>query len=674
MKQLLYGVAYYDEYMPQDKDRIDRDMEMMQKAGINVIRIAESTWATEEPENGVFDFTHVTRALEAAEKAGISVIVGTPTYAVPPWLAAQHPEVLAVTERGPGKYGARQIMDITSPAYLFHGERIIRRLLRCVQKYGNVIGFQLDNETKHYHTAGPNVQKRFVKYLREKFQTVEALNRAFGFNYWSNRVDCWENVPDVTGSINGSFRAEFEKFRRMLVTEYLAWQSDIVREYLKEGQFITHNFDYEWRGYSFGVQPDVNHKEAAQALTVAGCDIYHPTQDLLTGAEIAFGGDVCRSLRQDNYLVLETQAQGFPEWTPYDGQLRLQAFSHLASGANAVMYWHWHSIHNSFETYWKGLLSHELEENAPYREACTIGADFARLSPRLVNLRKKNRAALLLSNEALTALEQFRMMGGKVRYNDVVRLIYDALYELNVECDVLFPTDTARLADYAFVAVPALYSAPDSLLLALKDYVQQGGCLLGSFKTGFTNEHVAVAHEPQPHLLTECFGVTYDQFTEPREVTLTGDGFSLSEEERQVSVWMELLRPGTAKTLSSYRHANWGKYAAVTVNAFGKGTAAYLGCQPTKAYVKALLRSLLGDRGLLEAAGTEFPVIVRGGVNEAGRKIRYYFNYTGETREQRYPYGAGTELLSGKRLRQEDSLTLAPWGIAIVEEEGGNGQ
>ena len=364
MDHLLYGVAYYDEYMPYE--RLDKDMEMMREAGINVIRIAESTWASEEPEEGVFDFTHVERALAAAQKAGISVIVGTPTYAVPPWLAARHPEVIAITARGQGKYGARQNMDITAPAYRFHAEKVIRRLVECVQKYPNVIGFQIDNETKHYGTAGPNVQKRFAAYLREKFGTVQAMNAAFGFNYWSNRVDCWENLPDVTGTINFSYAAEFAKFQRGLVDEFLSWQADIVREYLRPQQFITHNFDYEWRGHSFGVQPDVDHKSAARCLTLAGCDIYHETQDRLTGKEIAFGGAMCRSLKRDNYLVIETNAQGHVTWTPYPGQLRLQAFSHVASGANGVMYWHWHSIHNSFETYWKGLLSHDLQPNAAY--------------------------------------------------------------------------------------------------------------------------------------------------------------------------------------------------------------------------------------------------------------------------------------------------------------------
>ena len=210
MDHLLYGVAYYDEYMPYE--RLEEDMRMMKEAGINTIRIAESTWSSEEPEEGVFDFTHVRRVLRAAEKEGLHVIVGTPTYAIPPWLAKLHPEVLAITEKGPGRYGARQIMDITSPAYLYYAERVIRKLMEAVQPYSCVIGFQLDNETKYYGTAGKNVQQGFVKYLREKFQDdLDAMNHEFGLDYWSNRINAWEDFPDVRGTINGSLGAEFEK-------------------------------------------------------------------------------------------------------------------------------------------------------------------------------------------------------------------------------------------------------------------------------------------------------------------------------------------------------------------------------------------------------------------------------------------------------------------------------
>ncbi len=371
MQQLLYGVAYYDEYMPYD--RLDEDIRMMKDAGINVVRIAESTWSTHEPQNGVFDFSSVDRVLEAMHKAGIKVIVGTPTYAIPTWMVKEHPDVLAVTPQGPGHYGRRQNMDITHPVYLFHAERIIRKLIGRVCDHPAVIGYQVDNETKYYQTCGPNVQLQFVKYMRDTYGDLQTINQRFGLDYWSNRINSWEDFPSMVGTINGSLGGEFARFQRKLVTDFLAWQAALVNETKRPGQFITHNFDLEWRGYSHAVQPAVDHFAAARALDIAGIDIYHPSQDALTGTEISFGGDMTRSLKGTNYLVLETQAQAFPHWTPFPGQLRLQAFSHLASGANMVSYWHWHSIHNSFETYWKGLLSHDFASNYVYEEAKTIG-------------------------------------------------------------------------------------------------------------------------------------------------------------------------------------------------------------------------------------------------------------------------------------------------------------
>lgn len=153
---LLFGAAYYSEYLPYD--RVEKDMEMMEKAGMNTIRIAESTWSTIEPKDGIFDFTHLDKMLEAAARHHISVIVGTPTYAIPAWLAKKYPDILALTNNGQNIYGARQNMDITHAGYLFHCERVIRAMMEHIKDVPHIIGFQLDNETKSYGTAGPRVQ------------------------------------------------------------------------------------------------------------------------------------------------------------------------------------------------------------------------------------------------------------------------------------------------------------------------------------------------------------------------------------------------------------------------------------------------------------------------------------------------------------------------------------
>ena len=677
MKELLYGVAYYDEYMPYD--RLDKDVEMMKKAGINTVRIAESTWSTCEPQPGVFDFSHVERVMDAMEEAGINVIIGTPTYAVPTWMVKAHPDVLAETVRGRGIYGARQIMDITHPVYLFYAERVIRELMKRTAHRKCVIGFQLDNETKYYGTAGKNVQEQFVKYIREKFHDdLDALNYEFGLDYWSNRINAWEDFPDVRGTINGSLGAEFEKFQRTLVDKFLGWQADIVNEYRREDQFVTHNLDFEWRGYSYGIQPYVNHFHASQCLTIAGTDIYHPTQDDLTGAEIAFGGDLIRSLKQDNYLVIETEAQGFPGWTPYKGQLRLQAYSHLASGANSVMYWHWHSIHNSFETYWKGLLSHDFQENATYREACTIGNEFARLGKHLVNLKKKNEVAVLVSNEALTALNWFRIQeqapgadAKSIYYNDVMRWMYDTLYHMNVECDFIWP-ESENLEQYKAIVVPALYAAPDELLIRLNQYVENGGTLIASFKTAFANENVKVSHQVQPHILSNCFGVHYDQFTFPKNVGLTGEVIPEKTDQKgnahpAANVFMELLVSEGAEVLASYEHYNWKDYAAITRNHYGKGQAVYIGCMTDEETLKSVYKAVLPEADV-EIPEYHYPIIVRKGLNDLGKTVCYFLNYSGMELEMPYDYKNGIELLENTAVENGTALQMPAWGVKIVEE------
>ncbi len=683
--RLLFGVAYYDEYLPYD--RIETDMKMMEKAGINVIRIAESTWSTWEPQEGVFDFTRLHRMLSASAKHNISVIVGTPTYAVPAWLAAKCPDVIAETHDGPERYGRRQNMDITHPIYLKHAEIIIRRLMEETVPYKHVIGFQLDNETKAYDTCSEYAQKKFIRYLKEKFHDdLDALNHSFGLDYWSNRINAWEDFPDVRGTINGSLGAEYEKFQRKLVTDFLAWQHAIVSEYARPDQFITQNFDYEWRGYSFGMQPDVNHWEAAMPLTVAGCDIYHPSAQHLTGKEISFGGDIARSMKKGNYLVLETEAQGNHGWLHYPGQLRLQAFGHLASGSNSVMYWHWHSIHNSFESYWKGVLSHNLQENATYKEACTIGADFAAYGDHLKNLRKKADVAFLLSNESLTGLKWFPVRPG-LQYNDIVRWLYDAFYELNIECDILSVNDTDLFGQYKMLVTPVLYSVSDTLVNCLQHYAEEGGHLISTFKTAFSDPVLKIYPDNQPHGLTDVFGMTYDQFTDAVNVGLKNcvfltdtDTVHGAADDRAacaahggctapgtVHDWMELLIPGAARVLASYNHPYWGEYAAVTENQYGKGSAVYLGCYFDKAFLKELLSYLLPKAGIPLPA-TQFPVVLKRGVNAYGKEITYCFNYADEPASFTWHGKDGVLLMQGRHVKNGETVSLKGWDFAIIEQ------
>lgn len=597
---LLFGAAYYSEYLPYD--RVEKDMEMMEKAGMNTIRIAESTWSTIEPKDGIFDFTHLDKMLEAAARHHISVIVGTPTYAIPAWLAKKYPDI---------------------------------------------------NE----------------------------FNREFGLDYWSNRVNTWEDFPDIRGTINESLAAEFAKFQRLLVTRFLAWQAAIVFGYKRPDQFITQNFDYDWTDHSIGYQPEVNQYEAARCMTVAGCDIYHPSQSLLTGEEITFCGNISRSLKKDNYLVLETQAQGNIAWLPYPGQLRLQAYSHIANGSNSVMYWHWHSIHNAIESYWKGILSHDFSENETYREAASIGADWKRIGPHLSNLQKKNRAAILLDNNSLTGLRLFPLKDlGNYSYNTVARWLGDALYHLNIEYDMISSAER-DFSSYECLIVPALYSASEDLLTAISDYVKNGGHLITTFRSGFSDEQLKIYADTQPHILQECLGIHYDQYTYPVDVSVTLPDFMASDVGSSCSDesctnsskclhWMDLVTCDTATPLFFYDHPVWKKYAAATVNQFGKGSALYLSSMFDGALLEKVLVHYFASlpETLLAHPECHFPLIIREGVNDFGKRVRFYFNYSGEKQTAICKGFSGTELLSGRKIMEQETFSLEPWGVVIMEE------
>lgn len=684
-EKLYFGAAYYSEYLPYD--RVEKDMEMMEKAGMNVIRIAESTWSTLEPQEGVYDFTHIDRMLNAAACHHISVIVGTPTYAVPTWLVKKYPDILAITQNGRERYGHRQNMDITNPDYLSHAERVIRVLMEHVKDVPHVIGYQLDNETKSYGTAGPRVQAMFVDYLKENFPDINDFNHEFGLDYWSNRVNDWDDFPDVRGTINQSLAAEFCKFQRSLVTKFLSWQADIVREYKRDDQFITQNFDFDWTTHSIGYQSQVDQYDASRCMTVAGADIYHPSNEELTGAEITVCGNISRSLKKDNYLILETEAQGLTPWLPYPGQLRLQAYSHIANGSNSVMYWHWHSIHNAIESYWKGMLSHDFSENETYREAVVIGNEWKKIGSHLKNLKKENKIAIMLDNASLTGFTQFPLENaGANGYNTVMRWFSDALYRLNIEYDMISSKER-DFSSYECLIVPALYSAPESLLLALDSYVRNGGHLITTFRSGFSDEYLKIYPDMQPHILHECLGLHYDQFTHPHHVDIVpvqsdvmaaaqkhfshpdDSAFSLTSSACE---WMELITCDTAVPVLKYSHPAYERYAAAAKNQYGNGSTLYFGTMfENDELLESVLLSFLHETGFsggdLSSDAPHYPLIVKRGINDSGKELCYYLNYSKDPVSVTHHGKNGVELISETAIVCGNKIDLGGWGVAVVE-------
>jgi beta-galactosidase len=680
MDTILYGVAYYPEYMPHD--RLDKDVDLMQKAGITVVRVGESTWSTWEPRDGQFEFAWMQRVLDRMQQAGIRVILGTPTYSIPTWLYKQHPEI-AVTHGGtapplsnpyspsyppsqtPGYYGPRQNYDFLNPDFRRYAERIIRQVVGHFKDHPAVIGYQIDNETFPTGAVTRYTTAAFAERLKRKYETPETINRIWGLVYWGQLVPTWDDLPPRNGILNPGYKLEWENFQHDIVTEYLAWQAKIVREYKRPSQFITHDF-------SGGVHTNLDQWAIARNLDVVAENPYFETQDRLSARGIWLSGDLGRSLKHANYLVTETNAQTIgwdsrTQFPQYPGQLRLVVYAHAAAGANMVEYWHWSSLHYGQETYWKGVLSHDLEPNRAYAEVSRVAGELKKIGPQLVNLKKDNRVAILVSVDSANALS-YMPVSDRVGYMTVLQQMYGALYDLNTEPDFV-PAGDPALSRYQVLLIPPLYSASDAVLESIAGYVKAGGHVVMAFKSGFTNEYSTVRDVMAPGPLRAAAGFHYQEFTNLAEpVRLTPDPFSVGV-QNQGSVWEEFLIPDTAETLASFDHPYW-RFPAVTRNRYGNGTLTYEGTVITDTLQREIVRDALKRAGLT-GADQQLPLAlkVRHGRNSRGKLLHYYLNFSGQDQSFSYPYASGSDLLSGSALRKGQSVTVQPWDLAIVAEE-----
>jgi beta-galactosidase len=685
---VLYGVAYYNEYMPQDTPdaqniRLDKDVALMKAAGLNVVRMGESTWSLWEPEDGTFDYAWMDHIVDAMGKGGIKVILGTPTYAIPAWMAHQHPEIFA--DRIPpgmfgGKpiastYGLRQNMDTDSPAYRFYAERLIRHIVAHYKDNPTVIGWQLDNETSSYEAANPDVFIGFQHYLEKKFATPEALSKAWFLNYWGENLHTWEDLPKRDGTISTGYKLEWSRWSQMRVTDFLHWQATLVRACAGSRQFVTTD-------YGGMMKRDVNEEAVADSLDIVADNIYHETQDHYDGSFQALQSDFSRSLKHTNFLVTETNAQTIG-WTsqsqfpPYDGQLREDVYTYLANGANMVEYWHWASIAANQETYWKGILSHDLEPNREYAEMSKTAHELEKIGPKLVGLKVHNDVAILWSRDSANAIS-FMPYGGGVParswtgepdgYVSLVQQMHHALYDLNLGADFVFP-ETTDFSQYKLLIVPALYISDDALLQRISDYVKNGGHVVMTFKSGFANENSAVRWVRAPGPLREAAGISYQEFSNlEHPLALKDDPFHVGDANK-VQSWAEFLMPEHAKPLAFYDHPFFGKWPAITENQYGSGTLLYEGTYVSDPMQTAILKRTLDQLGLT-GSDQQLPhqVHVQHGVNREGKRIHYYFNYSADEMKFNYSYGDGTGLLRGTARSKGQQISLGPWDLAIIEE------
>ncbi|MCD7442455.1 beta-galactosidase [Streptomyces lincolnensis] len=679
--RVLFGAAYYHEYQPYE--RLKDDLDLMAEARFTVIRVGESVWSTWEPENGRFDLDWLQPVLDGAHERGISVILGTPTYAVPPWLARQYPEITGEVRTGERiGWGARQEVDLTHPAFRFHAERVIRKIVARYADHPAVIGFQVDNEPGLHLLHNHGVFQRFTDELREKYGDVETLNRAWGLVYWSHRLSTWADLWTPDGNVQPQYDLAWRRFQARLVTEFITWQADLVREYAHPGQFVTTCISYD--------RPGVEDDKLTERLDVTAGNPYYTMQDALELPDRGGAGqhwttngtwalyrsaDRMYSSRQEPFLVTETNAQaiGYP-WDnrpAYDGQWRQAAWALVSRGASMIEYWHWHTLHFGAETYWGGILPHNGRPGRVYRELAALGAELEKAGDLVASLTPDADVAFLYDAPSKWALQAQPPLGtadggpdGR-SYETIFDAFYRGAFDAGLQTRVLHPGQLAEADLPAVLVVPGYYAADEAILDRLTAYAEAGGHLVLGPRTGYGDSEARARTDAQPARLAEAAGVTYDEFSNlSTPLTATGtDTLPLPPEARALH-WADGLQAQGAEVLATYEHPHFGRWPAVTTHRHGAGRITYVGTVPNPEFAEALLRWAAETEGAWRPGHPS--VTATSATARDGRRVRFLHNWSWEPVSVPVPRPLRDALSD---TAYADEVPLGPWDVKVLTEE-----
>jgi beta-galactosidase len=691
--RVLFGAAYYTEYQPEE--RLKKDLDLMVDAHFSVIRVGESVWSTWEPENGRFDLDWLEPVLDGAHERGISVLLGTPTYAVPPWLVRLYPEIAG--ERATGQrigWGARQEADFTHPAFRFHAERVIRKIMDRYSNHPAVIGFQVDNEPGNelFHNRG--VFQRFVDYLRHTYADVETLNQEWGLVYWSHRLSTWADLWTPDGNVQPQYDVAWRRFQAEQTTEFIAWQAEIVREFSRPDQFVTTCIAYN--------RPALADNELARTLDVTAGNPYYAMQDGLalpgngkaaqdwasTGTwSLYLSADRMFSSRQEPFLVTETNAHsiGYP-WNirpAFDGQWRQAAWALVSRGARMIEYWHWHTLHFGAETYWGGVLPHNGLPGRTYREIARLGAELDAAGDLVAGLTPDADVAMLYSMPSKWLMQKYPPLArddgspDAGAYHGLFDPFYQGAFDAGLQSRIVH---VSQLLDaeggaagvvhrFPILVAAGLYIADDQTLDGLVAYAAAGGHLVLGPRTSYADLEGRARTEVMPARIAEAAGVWYDEFSNlsvELPVRPAASGLRMPEGAAGTR-WADGLQVTGAEVLARYEHPHFGQWPAITTNAHGKGRISYVGTVPNQQLAQALFRWLAPK----EISGWRTPaesVTSTSATARDGRRVRFLHNWSWQPTTVRIPVRV-RDVLDGHELAVGDELSLGSWDVRVLVEQ-----
>ncbi|MGM9538054.1 MAG: beta-galactosidase [Candidatus Onthomonas sp.] len=647
------GIDYYPEHW--DRAMWEEDASRMAKLGAHVVRIAEFAWSQMEPREGQFCFDWLDDAIEVLSRHGMKVILGTPTNCPPLWLYQDYPETIQWDRTGrPLHLGVRGHRCMMNPVFRKYAGRIVEEMARRYAGRPEIFAWQIDNELESNHCTCPTCTQGFRDYLKDKYGTLEALNRAWGSRVWSGEISHWEQITPLLGPeyqtdwFNPAWLQDYERYGAACTTDYVRFQRDIIRRYDPKAVVTTNS--------CFCANLPDFHQEFG-VLDVAAYDNYPPVrlpEDPEALYSNAFGLDFLRGFKQQNFWIMEQLGGHMGCWSPISptlepGMLEGYALQAVAHGADLLSFFRWRTACTGAEMFCHGLLDHSNADNRRLAELDRLCRRLERL-PRLNETTVHSQVAMLYSADQEYALKNQRQSEG-FAYWTQLRLLHNACMTLGVNLDVI--QEQSSLEGYKVVLVPTHFITDPDLAARLENFTRAGGTAIITNRSGVKDKNGnCILGELLPtcfRRLCGCYVEEYDPIGPVIQRLYAKGGGAY-----YITGWCDLLVPETAEVWARYADRFYAGTPAITKNRFGQGSAYYVGTVGEKALYRTLMLEAFREQGIpvIDTLPQGVEVTSRTG---PGGSYRFLFNNT----------------LHGKHFPMEgEQVVLGPLEVKIQTETG----
>jgi beta-galactosidase len=680
---MYFGVDYYPEHWvfphggtsENPEAQWQQDAELMVKAGINVVRVGDLSWGLCEPRDGKFEFDWLKRVMDIMGKAGIEVVLATPTAAPPVWLAQKHPEILPLDEKGiPRREGTRHAVCFNNDTYWNYSKRIVQAMAKALGKHKQLVAWQIDSGIGGHQTEwsfNEDTRLEWQNWLKLKYETVERLNQELGLRYWGQVVSAFDQIPMpmyAPTAHNPALLLDWARFSSDTIVAFLRMQADVLRE-LTPGIPLTTNLRALLRRF--------DHFDVAKIVDFVSIESNAVIKS--KAAELACDIDILRSLKKDDvrtpdgdygFWVIEQKA-GQVNWQDVNslvrpGVIRLFTYQLLSRGASGVLYYHWRQSRIGFEKFFGAVLPHHLQtNNRVFREISQIGEEIKLLAPALKDTRVVAEACILYTHDNHWALQQPMQPNKFFNLRDHIQLFYTALHDRNISVDFARPSED--LSKYKLVFAPSLHLLSGGEADQIKLYAQNGGTVVGTFNTGLVDEHAMAPVNGYPHDLTDLFGLEvleFDPLPPGEENHLTFKGAFPTSHMHPARLWCDIIEPKECQVLATYAKDFYAGRPAMTMHAFGLGKAVYIGTQSHQQFYYDLvdwLRQMCNLHPLLKVPDT-VQVSMR---QKEGTKIYFLLNHQNSPVRIQF-YKPMHDFLTGNNF--SGNYDLPPHGVLVLDE------